>query len=384
MSRQYRIAIVAGEASGDLLGASLIQALKARLPNVSFFGVAGPHMQAAGCESLFPMETLSVMGITEVICHLPQILKARKKLLQTCLQSKPDLYIGIDSPDFNLPVAKKLKASGVKTVQYVSPSVWAWRKNRIHGIKASTDLVLCLLPFETEIYQKFQHPAKFVGHPLADSIPMIVDKCAARDALQLDAKQPCLAILPGSRGQEIKALLLPFLQTAAFCRQNLPHLQLVLPLIRESLRPLLSEYQDLLTQLQVKVVVAQSHAVLAAADVVLLASGTATLETMLFKKPMVVAYRLSKFTYWLAKKLVKLKYFSLPNLLANKPLVIEFLQQQVNSDNLGKAVLTLFENAEHNKNLIDEFSLLHLQLKQNASVQAAEAIIELLGIEYAK
>jgi lipid-A-disaccharide synthase len=374
-----KIAIVAGEASGDILGAGLITALKQHLPDAEFLGVAGPRMQAAGCQSLFPMETLSVMGLTEVLMHLPSILKARKHLIQTCLQQKPDIYIGIDAPDFNLGVAKKLKASGIKTVQYVSPSIWAWREGRIDTIKQATDLVLCLLPFEPAVYAKYQHPAKFVGHPLADSIPMVPEQAAARQQLDLLPSASYLALMPGSRAQEVKRLLPVFLQAAQLCRQQQPDLQFILPLAHEGLRSLLQPYQNLLQQLQVKIIRGQSHEVLAAADVVLLASGTATLEAMLYKRPMVVAYRLSALSYYLAKRLVKLKYFSLPNLLAAQPLVTELLQDQAEPQALAQAVMKLFTDKTNHSKLVETFSELHRSLQQNASEQAAQAVMSLLG-----
>lgn len=371
--------LTAGELSGDILGAGLITALQQRYPHARFVGIAGPNMQAAGCESLFPLETLSVMGVTEVLKHLPAILKVRKGLIEYCLSKKPVVYIGIDAPDFNLGVEKRLKAAGIKTVQYVSPSIWAWREKRIHTVMQASHLVLCLLPFEPALYEKYRHPAKFVGHPQADLIPLLPDQASARSALGLMRQGKYLAILPGSRRQELKALLSPFLQTAAACRNALPELQFILPVARESLREELRPYQAELKRLNVTITSGLSHEVIAAADVVLLASGTATLETLLFKRPMVVAYRLSRFSFWLARCLIKVKYIALPNLLANDSLVPEFIQDDVSSSKLAPAILQYFNNVGMRTKLVEKFNEIHEQLKCDANEQAALAISQLVG-----
>ena len=371
------IVVVAGETSGDILGAGLIQSLKKRYPDARFVGIAGSRMQQVGCESLFPMETLSVMGIVEVLKHLGAILKVRKGLIQFCLKERPDIYIGIDAPDFNLGVEKKLKAAGIKTVHYVSPSVWAWREGRVHTVKKATHLVLCLLPFEVRFYARYLVKARFVGHPLADSIPIENSMRAARNSLKLSQGLPYLAILPGSRKQEINYLLGPFLEAAKLLKAELPDLQFVLPLAHQRLLPLVKPHQTVLEALNVTVIEGRSQWAMQASNAVLLASGTVTLEAMLLKKPMVVAYKFSPLTHWLAKRLVKLKYFSLPNLLAKEPMVTELLQEQVTGENIKGALLPLFNKAQSDA-MLKSFSEIHVNLRQGASEKAATAIKELL------
>lgn len=375
-----RIAIVAGETSGDLLGAQLIQALRTYYPNMIIEGIGGQRMQQAGVRSLFPLEALSVMGISEVIRHIPHILSIRRRLYRHFCQQLPDVFIGIDAPDFNLTLARKLRKKGIKTVHYVSPSVWAWRKWRIHKIKRSIDLMLTLLPFETQIYQQHHIPVKFVGHPLADLIPFTSDKVAAREQLQLPAQVRVIAMLPGSRRVELNYLSELFINTAKAMLLNYPDLRFVVPVVNAQRRQQFTEiWQRVAPDLPFVIIDGQAQLAMTAADVVLLASGTATLETMLVKRPMVVAYRASAVTAMLIRWLVKIDMASLPNLIANKRLVPEYLQQEATVDNLVTALTQYLDNPEKVTGLIKEFSNMHQLLQCDASKQAASAIEKLLS-----
>jgi lipid-A-disaccharide synthase len=374
-----RIGMVAGELSGDILGAGLAQQLKHHFPDCVIEGIAGPKMQAAGVVSLYPMETLSVMGLLAVLKRLLAILKIRRGITQHFIKHPPDVFIGIDAPDFNLTVEKRLHSKGIKTVHYVSPSIWAWKPWRIHAIKKATDLVLCLLPFEVALYQKHQHAACFVGHPLADQIPMEPDGIVARQQLKLDPHAPCLALLPGSRRSEWHYLLKPFLETAVACQQHIDNLQVVLPIAHAKLKPLLAPHQALLTQLSIVLLDGQAQMAMRASDVVLLASGTATLEAMLLKKPMIVAYRLGWLSFIIARRMVKIRRFSLPNIIADKALVPECIQDQANVTHLTSLVLERLQHPETQETTIQQFYQLHEQLHQQADIKAAEAVIQLLN-----
>ncbi|MFU8798034.1 MAG: lipid-A-disaccharide synthase, partial [Gammaproteobacteria bacterium] len=312
-----RIGIVAGEASGDILGGNLMKALKKYYPDAIFEGIAGAHMVEQGCLPLFPIEALSVMGISDVLRQLPRLLSMRRHIIQHFLKNPPDIFIGIDAPDFNLTIELKLRKAGIKTVHYNSPSVWAWKKNRIHKIKRAVDLMLLLFPFEIPIYENHDIPYCFVGHPLADTIPLENNQDAARQRLNLPLETKIVALLPGSRQQEIRLLGEPFLNAAKWVLQQQYPVQFIAPMVNldrhNQFDALKQRYAP---QLPLTIVDGHSHDVMAAADVILIAAGTATLEAMLIKRPMVVAYRLSQLNYWVAKMLVRLKYFSLPNLLA--------------------------------------------------------------------
>ena len=372
-----RIAIIVGEHSGDILAAGVMEAILQQRPDTEFFGIGGPRMQALGFDAWFDMEELAVMGLVEVLGRLPRLLSIRKQLMNRLLASPPDLVLGVDAPDFNLPVEHKLKQAGLPTVHYVSPSVWAWRQKRIHKIAAATDLVLALLPFEKAFYDKYQVPCRFVGHTLADQMPLEPDKTGAKAALGL-AEQPVLALMPGSRSNEIKLLSPVFLQAAEKLKAQQPELQLVCAMVTEQKAELFAAIkQQVAPALSIRVVVGQSRALLTAADAVFIASGTATLEAMLAKCPMVVAYKLNALTYQLAKWLVKIDYFSLPNLLANQPLVAELLQEQVTPDALVAAMLPLL--GEAGTRLKQQFTVLHQQLACHASEQAADAILALIA-----
>jgi len=340
--KKLTIGVVAGELSGDILGAGLIQALKQHYPHAEFVGIAGPKMQQAGCRTLFDMEELAVMGLVEVLGRLPRLLKIRKQLVQYFIDNPPDVYIGIDAPDFNLRVEKPLKKAGIKTVQYVSPSVWAWRQKRIFTIAEATNLVLSLLPFEKAFYDKHDVPCTFVGHTLADEIPLEMDSNEARATLGLEADDLVLALLPGSRGSEVGLLSCTYIQTAKLLKEKLPKLKIVVPLVNDKRKTQFEAVlADVAPNLRPILLEGQSSEAMLAANAVLLASGTATLEAMLYKKPMVVGYKFKPSSYWIFKNFFtfNIKYFSLPNLLADAPLVPEFLQQECNADALVDALL---------------------------------------------
>ena len=377
-----RIAIVAGELSGDQLGEGLVRLLKQQYPKAYIEGIAGPKMIKAGCNSLYPMEGLSVMGIVEVLKHLPEILKIRRGLLKHFKHNRPNIYIGIDAPDFNLPIEEKLKKQGIKTAHYVSPSVWAWREARIKKIKRATDVVFAILPFEEAFYRKHGHKAVFVGHPLAEEIKLHQtpkEITAARKLLKLSLQKPIVALLPGSRHQEIKQLLPVFLESLCILQQKRLEFEVILPVAKPSLLPLVKQHERLLDRLNVKCINQQANLALQAADIVLVASGTATLEAMLYKKPMVVGYKVSKITAWLVKRLITTKYFSLPNILANKALVPELLQDKLNAQNCADALAQYLDDQNKISYLQQEFSRLHQQLIANTNQKIQTAIAELIG-----
>ena len=371
--------IVAGEASGDILGAGLIRSLRKRYPNARFAGIGGEEMMAEGLQSLVPMERLSVMGLVEVLGRIGELVRIRRRLLDFFLTTPPAVVIGIDSPDFTLAVERRCRKAGIPTVHYVSPSVWAWRKKRIFKIAKSVDLMLTLFPFETDIYHQHNIPLVFVGHPLADRIPMRPDTTQARADLGLELDKPVLAILPGSRGGEVERLGTLFLEAARWLQQRIPDLQLIIPCAnREREKQIRGITEALELSLPVTIVQGRSREVMAASDVVLLASGTATLEAMLLKKPMVVGYRLSDFSYKILSRMVQAPHVALPNLLARRELVPELLQNAATPEALGAAALSQLEDTSKREQLIDAFTELHLTLRQNADEQAAKAVAALL------
>ncbi|MBS6673144.1 MAG: lipid-A-disaccharide synthase [Haemophilus paraphrohaemolyticus] len=377
------IAIVAGEVSGDILGAGLINALKLHYPNARFIGVAGEQMKKAGCETLFDMEELSVMGLAEVLKHLPRLLKRRKQVIETMLEMKPDVFIGIDAPDFNLTVEEKLKANGIKTIHYVSPSVWAWRQNRVHKIKRATDLVLAFLPFEKAFYDKFDTPCRFIGHTMADAIALKPNRTEACEKLGLDESKRYVAILMGSRGSEIQFLAEPFLKTAQLLKEKHPDLKFLVPMVNEKRQAQLEAIKANITpELELHILQGQARQAMIAAECTLLASGTAALEAMLCKSPMVVGYKMKPLTYWLAKKLVKTEYISLPNLLANAPLVPEMIQEECNPDNLAWSLNHYLSNdvesLKQKNELKHRFTDLHKLIQCDADAQAAQAVVDVL------
>jgi lipid-A-disaccharide synthase len=377
-----RVGIVAGEHSGDQLGAALIAALRARVPAVSCFGVAGPKMIAAGCEAWAAADELAVMGLTEVLRHLPRLLRLRGALLERFSAVRPDVFVGIDSPEFNLPLARGLKAAGIRTVQYVSPQVWAWRRGRVRTIGRACDLVLCLLPFETEFYARHDVPAVFVGHPLADEIPLRVDRDAARRELALAGEAPLVALLPGSRLGEVSRLAAPFVAAAAQLAARHPDYRFIAPMASARVR---AAFEQVIAQAPdapaIRVLDGQAHRALAAADGVIVASGTATLEALLTGRPMVVAYRVSAFTAFLlrATRLVKVRYFSQPNLLAGRRLVPELFQEQVTGAALADALLREMGDPSHVRELQEQFDAVHRTLRRGGAGLAADAIIGLVS-----
>jgi lipid-A-disaccharide synthase len=378
-----KIALVAGEASGDLLGAGLIAALRDRFPDAEFAGIGGVQMRAAGCETWHDASELAVMGLAEVLSHLPRLLRLRRALRERVLAWKPDVFIGIDAPDFNLGVERWLKQRGVRTVHYVSPSVWAWREGRAEKIGDSADLVLCLFPMEPAIYARHGVDARFVGHPLADAMPLDPDRAGARDALDLPHDAPVLALLPGSRLGEIERLGGVFLQAASLMSRQVPDLRVVIPAAtpacRAAIETLLSDSRFPIPHS--RLLDGNARTAMVASDVVLLASGTATLEAMLAQRPMVVGYRIAPLTHAIVKRLglLKVDTYSLPNILAGRELVPELMQQDCTPLQLADAVLRWFHDPAAAATLVPRFRALHSELRRDASAQAADAVAELLG-----
>jgi lipid-A-disaccharide synthase len=381
MSAPLRVGLVAGEASGDTLGADLIHALRRLAPETEFFGVAGPKMQAAGCEAWEPSESLAVMGLFEVLRDLPRLIRLLARIRQMFLAARPDVFVGIDAPDTNLRLARRLHAAGIPTVQYVSPQVWAWRQGRARSMRESVDLVLCLLPFEKSFYDEHGIPAEFVGHPLADAIPMMVDRQAARTALKIDVGAQVVALLPGSRRGEVTRLARDFAATARWLAAQRPRLVFVAPMASLAAREIFARELKLHAP-GVDVLLIDGHAqtALIAADVVMVASGTASLEAALCKRPMVVIYRLGAMTVWILRrlKLVKTKFFAQPNLLADKRIVGEYFQDEIVPESIGAELLMWLDDAERRSGLEAEFSQIHAGLRRDAGTRAAQAVIALL------
>ena len=379
-----RIALCAGEASGDLLGAGLIDELRKRYPDAEFAGIGGPRMRAAGLEAWHDAQELAVMGLAEVLSHLPRLLKLRKTFRQRVLDWQPEVYVGIDAPDFNLGVEKWLKARGICTVHYVSPSVWAWRESRAEKIGESADRVLCLFPMEPAIYAKHGVDARFVGHPLADAFAMHPDQSVARSAVGVSADVPVLALLPGSRLGEIRRLGGDFLGAARLLRAQLPDLQVVAPMANAACR---AEFEALLARdataaggspVPAIVLDGRAHEAMVAADAVLLASGTAALEAMLAKRPMVVAYRLAALTYRIVTglRLLKVARYSLPNHLAGRDLVAERMQEDCTPASLADALLPFLQARSMAPELLAEYERLHRLLGGDADRNAAAAVLD--------
>jgi lipid-A-disaccharide synthase len=376
-----RIALVAGEASGDTLGAALIEALRRRFPGAEFAGVAGPKMKAAGCVAWHDIDALAVMGLTEVITHLPRLLRLRGALCARIVAWRPDVFIGVDYKEFNLGLAKLLKRRGLATVQYVSPQVWAWRPGRARTIGESVDLLLCLFPFEPDFYREYGVRAAFVGHPLADQIPMQVDRAAARGALGIDPAARVLAVLPGSRRGEVDRLADPFAGAAELLARRFPGLVCIAPMVNAALRDHFAERCAVLAPTAApRMLDGQARLALAAADVVLVASGTATLETALSKRPMVVAYRLGAITAFVLRAfgLVKVKHFSQPNLLAGAELVPEFFQGAASPGNLAGALARWIEDPAAVAKVTADFARIHERLRCDGAERAAAEVAELV------
>lgn len=380
-NRPLTIGLVAGETSGDILGAGLIRALKTHYPSARFVGVAGPLMQAEGCETWYEMEELAVMGVVEVLERLPRLLKIRKDLTRRFSELKPDVFVGIDAPDFNLTLEGRLKQRGIRTIHYVSPSVWAWRQKRVFKIGKATDLVLAFLPFEKAFYDRFNVPCRFIGHTMADAMPLQADKLAARATLGIAPGARCLALLPGSRNAEVEMLSGDFLRTAQLLREHYPDLEVVVPLVNAKRREQFERIKaEVAPELKVHLLDGKGREAMVASDAALLASGTAALECMLAKCPMVVGYRMKPFTFWLAERLVKTPYVSLPNLLAGREIVTELLQHDCVPDKLAAALLPLLEDSPQTELLKQTFLELHQSIRCGADEQAAQAVLELAKV----
>jgi lipid-A-disaccharide synthase len=380
-SLPLRVGLVAGEASGDTLGADLINALRRCAPDTEFFGIAGPKMQAAGCETWEPAESLAVMGLFEIVRHLPRLLRLRTRARTLFLAARPDVFVGIDAPEFNLRLARDLRAAGIPTVQYVSPQVWAWRQSRARSIHESVDLVLCLLPFEKRFYDEHGMPAEFVGHPLADAIPMTVDRRAARRALGIDPDAQVVALLPGSRRAEVARLAADFAATARWLAAQRPRLVFIAPMASAVSREIFSQVLERhAPALEVQLIDGQAQMALIAADVVMVASGTASLEAALCKRPMVVVYRLGAMTAWILRrlKLVKVRFFAQPNLLADRRVVGEYFQEEIVPESIGAELLMWLDDADRRSDLERQFSRIHADLRRDAGARAAQAIMALL------
>ncbi len=377
MNTTLRVGILAGESSGDILGASLMQALRRIQPNILFEGIGGPLMQAEGLHSRHPMERLAVMGIIEPLKRLPELLHIRRDITNYFLANPPAVFIGIDSPDFNLTIESRLHAKGILTVHYVSPSVWAWRQNRVRKIAKAVDLVLTLFPFEADFYQKYQVPVCFVGHPLADIINLLPDSQLARSELSLPATAKILAFLPGSRHSEVARLGPVFLQTAELLSLQYPDLMFLFPCASSHCK---RQLQSMLgpAHTTVRLLNGQSRLAMEAADVVVLASGTATLEAMLLKKPMVVCYKMAWLSYAIISRMLRVPYFSLPNLLAGESIVEELVQKQVNPSLLASKVAKFLAEEPQNQHMLQRYMQIHQSLRMGASNKAAQAVMKLL------
>ena len=376
------IAIVAGEASGDLLGSGLIAALKKKRPDLKFIGIAGPKMLAVGAETLFPMERLAVRGYAEVIRHYFGILGIRRALLRFFLKNRPDLFIGVDAPDFNLGLSRQLKKHGIKTIHYVSPSIWAWRGGRINNIAQSVDEILCLFPFEKPIYDKANVAATYVGHPLADMIAPHQDKALVREGLKLDKEGLVIALLPGSRQGELGYMADLFIHAAQHIADDIPEAQFLVPLISRETRNKFEEAirRNHAEDVSFKLLFGHAHLALAAADGAIVASGTATLEAALLQCPMVIAYRMSRLSWMIMKHMRYLPWAGLPNILANKDLVPELIQEQATAQSLAESLLLLVFDRKRVKTLKTEFEKIHHSLRQNASEKAAEAVMKHISV----
>jgi len=382
MGRAVRIAMVAGEPSGDLLASHLIGALKERLPDAVFFGIGGPRMESQGFDAWWPMEKLSVMGYVDALKNYREISGIRRQLKKRLLDIKPDIFIGVDAPDFNLGLETSLKSAGVKTIHYVSPSIWAWRGGRIKKIARAVNRVLALFPMEPPLYEKEHIPVTYVGHPLADIIPLQTSKQAVREKLALPRDYPIFGMLPGSRQGELAMMADTFVQTAKLiCERFLPNAIFVVPLATRETRLQFEAaiYRQQAGEVPFRLLFGHAQDALGAADVSLVASGTATLEAALIKRPMVITYKIAKFSYWLMKRMAYLPYVGLPNVLAGRFVVPEILQDEATPENLAEALVKLYEDKENAAAVEDAFTDIHLQLRQNTAEKAANAVIECLN-----
>ena len=382
MGKGVRIAVVAGEASGDLLASHLIGALKKHLPDAVFYGIGGPKMQAQGFDAWWPMDKLSVMGYWDALKHYREIAGIRRQLKKRLLELRPDVFIGVDAPDFNLGLEADLKAAGVRTIHYVSPSIWAWRGGRIKKIARAVNRVLALFPMEPPLYEKERIPVTYVGHPLADIIPLETSKLAVREKLSLPRDYPVFGMLPGSRRGELEMMADTFVQTARIIRERfLPQAIFVVPLATRETRLQFEAaiYRQQAGDVPFRLLFGHAQDALGAADVSLVASGTATLEAALIKRPMVITYKIAKFSYWFMKRMAYLPYVGLPNVLAGRFVVPEIIQDEATPENLAEALVKLYADKGNAEAVEEAFTDIHLQLRQNTAEKAARAVIECLN-----
>ena len=382
MGRSVRIAMVAGEASGDLLGSHLIAALKARLPDAVFYGIGGSKMQAQGFDAWWPMEKLAVMGYVDALKHYREISGIRRQLKKRLLEIKPDIFIGIDAPDFNLGLETTLKLADIKTIHYVSPSIWAWRGGRIKKIARAVHRVLALFPMEPPLYEKERIPVTYVGHPLADIIPLETNQRLVREKLAMPRDIPVFALLPGSRQGELAMMAETFVETAKIIRDRfLPNAQFIVPLTTRETRLQfeMAIYTKQASDVPFRLLFGHAQDALGAADVSLVASGTATLEAALIKRPMVITYKIARLSYWIMKRMAYQPFVGLPNVLAGREVVPEILQDKATPENLAEALVKLYEDKENAEAVAEVFTEIHHQLRQNTAEKAASAVIECLN-----
>nr|MBL8411442.1 lipid-A-disaccharide synthase [Dechloromonas sp.] len=380
MGSTVRIAMVAGEASGDLLASHLIASLRAKLPDAVFYGIGGPKMQAQGFDAWWPMEKLSVMGYVDALKNYREIAGIRRQLKKRLLDIKPDIFIGVDAPDFNLGLETDLKASGIRTIHYVSPSIWAWRGGRIKKIARAVNRVLALFPMEPPLYEKERIPVTYVGHPLADIIPLETSKQAVREKLSMPRDVPIFALLPGSRQGELDKMADTFVQVAKLVRERLPNAIFVVPLTTRETRLQfeMAIYRQQAGEVPFRLLFGHAREALGACDVALVKSGTSTLEAALVKRPMVITYKIAKLSYWIMKRMAYQAFVGLPNILAGREVVPELLQEQATPENLAEALIKLYEDKDNAAAVAEAFTDIHLQLRQNTAEKAANAVIECL------
>jgi len=381
MGSVVRIAMVAGEASGDLLASHLIAALRAKLPDAVFYGIGGPKMQAQGFDAWWPLEKLSVMGYVDALKNYREIAGIRRQLKKRLLDIRPDIFIGVDAPDFNLGLETDLKAAGIRTIHYVSPSIWAWRGGRIKKIGRAVNRVLALFPMEPPLYEKERIPVTYVGHPMADSIPLETNKLDVREKLSLPKNAPIFALLPGSRQGELAMMAETFVQTAMIIREKIPNALFVVPLTTRETRLQFETaiYTQQAADVPFRLLFGHAQDALGAADVSLVASGTATLEAALIKRPMVITYKIAKLSYWIMKRMAYQAFIGLPNILAGRAVVPEIIQDDATPENLAEALIKLYEDKENAHLVAEVFTDLHYQLRQNTAEKAANAVIECLN-----